>query len=1011
MPKKSSKKQPLIAGFDDLFEQSPSVSNGSATSNLDSLDTTDADSDVVREGLVDSDGSVASSSRSAQTKSSPSKSSGATVSAGLSMTGTVNGTTESVPAKPRLPHPSEGDLVILVDSHSLIYQVFHALPAMTSPHGVEVGAVHGFLRDIANLLEQWKPEFLVCTFDASEETFRNELYDQYKAHREPMPDSLREQLPLIHSCLETLAIPTILAPGYEADDIMATLASQAEQHGARVLLVTSDKDCRQLISEKTLMLNVRKNEVFGASELKGVWGIRPDQVVDFQALVGDSVDNVPGVPTIGPKAAQQLLDQFDSLDNIYANLESIPGKRKEKLAENKAAAYLSRDLVRLTKECPISLEWSQMRPGTFDPNVSNEMFRELGFKRLAETFVSLQGNEDAPASVAEQLPVDGYVLIQSEEQLASLAAQLAAAKVIAVDTETTSLRARDAELVGISVSWAHGHAAYIPVKGPESTSVLPLAMVQKYLGPIMSSTEIERIGQNIKYDSLILRKHGLEMATIGFDTMVADYLLDAGGRNHDLDELAKRWLGHIKITTASLIGTGKDQTTMDLLPVQQVADYACEDADVVLRLHEPMKERLASEQLLNVMDRLEIPLISVLSSMEFLGITVNTERLTELGQKFKLQIERLREEIMEMAGEEFNPDSPKQLAHILFDKFQLRVVKKTKTGASTDAEVLEELASEHPLPAKIVEYRQLTKLTNTYIDSLPKLISPNTGRIHTSFRQDIAATGRLSSVEPNLQNIPIRTPEGRSIRSAFVPGNPNWKLMTADYSQIELRVLAHFCADHWLCKAFEDDLDIHTSVAAQVHNVPLEEVTSAMRRSAKAVSFGIIYGQSPFGLAKGLGISRSEAGDFIDAYFAQYPGVRDFITKTLMDCRNKGYVTTMSGRKRFLKGIRDFDSLPDNKKKQLLEPERMAINTVIQGSAADMIKLAMIEIHRQLRETNHSGRMLLQIHDELIFEVPEEDTESLANLVRNAMTTVLPLSVPLKVDVKVGNTWADCELL
>lgn len=995
MPKKSSKKQPLIAGFDDLFESSPNDANDSPIKESSAIFSTDIGGGDEAEG-VDGDASQKVSNGNA-IKAEPNNSK---ITAA-----------ESVNAKPRLPHPTARDLVVLVDSHSLIYQVFHALPAMTSPHGVEVGAVHGFLRDIANLLEQWKPEFLVCTFDASEETFRNDLYDQYKAHREPMPDSLREQLPMIHRCLETLAIPTILAPGFEADDIMATLAYQAEQHGARVLLVTSDKDCRQLISETTLMLNVRKNEVFGASELKSVWGIRPDQVVDFQALVGDSVDNVPGVPSIGPKAAQQLLDQFGSLDNIYANLDSIPGKKKEKLAEHKADAYLSRDLVRLTRECPISLPWEKMRPGSFDVNQSNEMFRELGFKRLAETFVSLRGSAEASEPVEEQLPTDGYLLIQNEKQLEELAAKLVASKVIAIDTETTSLRARDAELVGISVSWAPGQAAYIPIKGPEKGSTLDLDVVQKHLAPILSSKSIERIGQNIKYDSLILRNHGLEMATIGFDTMVADYLLDAGGRNHDLDELAKRWLGHIKITTASLIGSGKDQTTMDLLPVQQVADYACEDADVVLRLHEPMKERLASEQLLGVMDRLEIPLISVLSAMEFIGVTIDVNRLNELGLKFKAQIERLRDEIMEMAGEEFNPDSPKQLAHILFDKFQLRVVKKTKTGASTDAEVLEELASEHPLPAKIVEYRQLTKLTNTYIDSLPKLISPNTGRIHTSFRQDIAATGRLSSVEPNLQNIPIRTPEGRSIRSAFVPGYPNWKLVTADYSQIELRVLAHFCGDRWLCKAFEDDLDIHTSVAAQVNNVAIEEVTPAMRRSAKAVSFGIIYGQSPFGLAKALGISRGEAGDFIDAYFAQYPGVRDFISQTLMDCRSKGYVTTMSGRKRFLRGIRDFDSLPDNKKKQLLEPERMAINTVIQGSAADMIKLAMIEIHRQLKETKHTGRMLLQIHDELIFEVPDEDAPSLANLVRTAMTSVMPLAVPLKVDVKVGNTWADCELV
>ena len=967
MAKRSAKNQPMLVGFDSMFlDETPSVEAISVAESVPNRNS--VTSNVPTSGL------------------------------------------SSEPMRTKPPFPTEGDLVILVDSHSLIYQVFHALPAMTSPQGFEVGAAHGFLRDIANLLEEWKPDFLVCTFDVSNKTFRNELYDQYKANRESMPDALRAQIPLIHRCLDTLGIPKIFAPGFEADDIMATLAYQAEQQGARVLLVTSDKDCRQLISDRVQMLNVRKNEVFGEPELRTKWGIRPDQVVDFQSLVGDSVDNVPGVPNIGPKAAQQLLEQFNTLDDVFENIEQVAGeKRKENLKNNRDLAFLSRDLVRLSRECPIDLPWSQMRPSTFDRNQAMDLFRELGFRKLSDAFVSLLGTIE-PA-VVFKLSTNGYRLIDQPGKLQQLVDELAAIETIAIDTETTSTRPRDAELVGISLSWAEGQAAYIPVRGPEGATVLELDFVRRLLAPLLASQSKIFVGQNIKYDAIVLRSHDMPVAVIGFDTMVADYLLDAGGRNHDLDDIAKRWLGQTKITTASLIGSGKTQITMDQVPVTDIAIYACEDVDVPFRLVAPMKQRLCDEGLINVMQRLEIPLIGVLADLEFEGIRIDSSRLEQLGREFQLKADALRSHIMELAGEEFNPDSPKQLAYILFEKFRLRVVKKTKTGPSTDAEVLEELASEHPLPAKIVEYRQLTKLINTYVESLPRLISPITKRLHTSFRQDIAATGRLSSVEPNLQNIPVRTPEGRSIRSAFLPREAGWSLLTADYSQIELRVLAHCCGDVSLSQAFHDDLDIHTSVAAQVNGVDPSEVNSDMRRNAKAVSFGIIYGQSPFGLAKALGISRTDASTFIDAYFGKYPGVKDFIATTLMDCRKNGYVSTMSGRKRFLRGIRDYASLPDQKKKQLLEPERMAINTVIQGSAADMIKLAMIALQKEMKSLDWPARMLLQIHDELIFEVRDDYVNQLAIIVREVMTTVMPLSVPLKVDVKQGGSWAACELL
>ncbi len=931
--------------------------------------------------------------------------------------------------------PTSGDLVVIVDSHSLIYQVFHALPPMTSPHGLEVGAVHGFLRDIATIMQQWSPTFLLCAFDASEVTFRNALYPEYKAHREEMPDALRGQLGIIQEALKLLGIPILSIPGFEADDILATIADRAGSNGARVLLVTSDKDCRQLITPRVSMLNLRKSELFTAKELQEVWGIRPEQVVDFQAMVGDSTDNVPGVHSIGPKAAQQLLEQFGSLDGIYANIAKVAGdKKREKLIEHRELAYLSRDLVKLRTDTPVPEDWESLRRKAPDAEGLENLFRDLGFRKIAEVLLqhTQATSSNSPQSIHEpgndeefrlspsptpqlvpsvRLSSEHYRTIANLSELTDLVEVLRKAPCVSIDTETTSTKARQTELVGISLCWAPGQAAYLPILSPEPNRNLPLGAVREKLASLLADPKIAWIGQNIKFDAIVLKTHGMPLANILFDTMVADYLLDAGGRNHDLGDIAKRWLGVDSIPIQALIGTGKSQRTMDQIPIEQVALYAAEDVDIPIRLYPDMHERIVAEGLEHVMKELELPLIQVLVSMECIGVSVDTNRLAALRNDFKQRVDLLHDQIMEIAGERFNPDSPKQLSTILFSKFKLRVVKKTKTGISTDAEVLEELASEHPLPAKILEYRQMAKLLSTYVEALPLLIHPQTQRIHTSYRQDIAATGRLSSVEPNLQNIPVRTPEGRSIRSAFVPGPAGWKFMTADYSQIELRVLAHCCSDTNLCMAFENNIDIHAAVAAQVHGVPVDQVTSSMRRNAKAVSFGILYGQSPFGLAKALGISRSDAGQFIDQYFAKYPNVREFISDTLVDCRTKGFVTTLSGRKRILKGIRDFQSLDENKKKQLLEPERMAINTVIQGTAADMIKMAMISLDRKLRESQLPANMLLQIHDELVFEVAPEAVDALADLVRSEMSSVMPLRVPIQVDVKVGNNWAECEPL
>lgn len=954
--------------------------------------------------------------------------------------------------------PGDGERLVLIDSHNLIYQVFHALPPMTSPDGVSVGAVHGFLRDLAELLEHWAPTRLACTFDGHRATFRHQLYSAYKAGREEMPIELRGQISLIRETLEQLGIPQLDAEGFEADDLMATLATQAAQAGAEVLLVTGDKDCRQLLSDRISILNLRQSKLFGPAELLDVWGIRPEQVVDFQSLVGDTSDNVPGVPLIGPKIAKELLAKLESLDAILQHPEQAGGKkRQENLERYRDQALLSQQLVRLRRDVPLPVEWWQLTIPRWSTNQLRSILARFGFRQLLSRFERLadagsdsenhSGHRAAPAD-ASALSADGkrasqaggsealsspdqqlaaadeaaqlalaaidrttYRLITSEKQLIELVEQLSRAAWLSVDTETTSLRAREAQLVGLAVSWGAGQAAYIPLLGPLGVDILPAERTLELLTPLLESDAIRKVGQNLKYDVVVLRGAGIKLNGITFDTMVADYLLEAGARNHSLDELALRYLDHTTLKIDSLIGRGSPYDRMDQVPLEQIAAYAAEDADIPWRLRGLLAPRLAGHDLQQLFEQVEMPLVEVLADMEYAGICVDADRLRTLSASFDRRLEQWRAEILDMAGREFNPDSPKQLASVLFDDLGLPVVKRTKTGPSTDAEVLAELAAIHPLPAKLIEYRQATKLKNTYLDALPELIHPQTGRIHTSFRQDVAATGRLSSSEPNLQNIPVRTDEGRQIRSAFRAGSDGWRLLTADYSQIELRVLAHYSQDPVLIDAFARDHDIHASVAAQVHGIPLEEVTSSLRRAAKAINFGIIYGQSPFGLAKALRIDRQQAADFIEAYFDRFASVRQFLADTIERCRQQGYVSTLLGRRRRLQGLRDFSQLKESQRRNLIEPERMAINTLIQGSAADLIKLAMLKVYRLLQAEPSGAQLLLQIHDELILEAPDGEIERLAREVRQAMQSVAELTVPLKVDLSSGDNWGETQSL
>ena len=795
------------------------------------------------------------------------------------------------------PKSLRGKTVYVVDSHSLIFQVFHALPEMTSPRGEPVGAVFGFTRDVMSLLEQKKPDYLFCAFDVSGPTFRDAMFAAYKEHRSAMPADLVPQIPAIERVLDALAIPVLGAPGYEADDILATVACITAKRGGECVLVTGDKDCRQLLGERVKILNIRKNQLFDAEALAADWGVRPEQVVDYQALVGDPVDNIPGVPLIGPKLARELLQKYASLEEIYAHLEEIPGgKRRENLILGREQAFLSRELARLNVATPVAIDWELGRVGGYDPARAADLFIEFGFHALTEKMRS----RIPPTRVVWQ---HDYQTIDTPEKLAALVAEMSRQPVISIDTETTSTSPRWAEIVGYSFAWNDGQGYYVPVRAPAGAARLDPGEALAALRPVLENPQIRKIGQNIKYDMIVLRSAGVELAGVEFDTMVASYLLDAGERNHNLDELAARYLNHGPTTIDQLIGTGKQQKRMDEVPVPLITHYAAEGADVVWRLRPLLDKRLGEMKLDRLFHEVEVPLIEVLVELEHNGIKVDPSRLAELSRQYGERLVVLEQEIYELAGRKFNIGSPKQLQQVLFEEQKLPKLRKTKTGASTDADVLEELARSHPLPAKIIEYRQYAKLKGTYVDALPQLIHPATGRVHASFNQSVAATGRLSSSDPNLQNIPIRTESGREIRSAFLPGHEGWRLVAADYSQIELRILAHFSQDETLRAAFERDEDIHARVASQVYNVPLGEVTSEMRRVAKAVNFGVIYGQSPFGLSKMLGIEQSAAAQFIRAYFAGYPGVSEFLERTIAECRKNGFVTTILGRRRLIRGM------------------------------------------------------------------------------------------------------------
>ncbi len=888
----------------------------------------------------------------------------------------------------------------ILDAFSLIFQVYHAIPEMTGPAGQPTQAVFGIFRDLLGIMKSIKPDYLAAAFDGPGPVFREEIFPAYKGTRKEMPVDLVPQIPVIRRVFEGFRVPVLIEEMMEADDVIATLARRGQERGLDVFIVTSDKDARQLITDQIRVLNLRTKKVIDAIVLEQEWGIRPDQVVDYLSLTGDTVDNVPGVPGIGPGYASAFLKEFGTLDQLLAHPERVKGaKKQQSLRDHAETARLARRLVVLRDDLPLALDWDLLRTQELDAEALKRLCTECGFHGFQTAL--------GPGVAAEKVESKWeavYHTIDTPELFARFVTELSRQPRFCIDTETTSIDPLRADLVGLSFSWKAGEAYYLPVRGPLGSRVLEQQTTLAALAPILKDPHVEKVGQNIKYDMLALSRAGVEVAGPITDTMILSYLLESGERNHSLDQLSTRLLDHTMIPIADLIGKGKNQLCMDQVAVDRVTEYAGEDADASWRIEELLASKIRAEGLWNLYADLERPLIAVLARMETSGIAVDARRLKQLSNEFAHKMAALETEAYALAGRTFNINSNAQLRQVLFDELKLPSLQKTPKGdQSTAQDVLEELALKHPFPALLLQHRQLAKLKSTYLDALPGLVHPRDGRIHASFNQGVAATGRLSSSDPNLQNIPVRTEEGRQIRQAFIAGSPGWRLLTADYSQIELRILAHYSGDPALCRAFENDQDIHRAVAARIFGVPEPQVDESQRRVAKTVNFGVVYGLSAYGLSSRLGISQTEAAAFIEAYFQEYAGVDQFITRILEAAQAAGRVETILGRRRPIIGIKATTGRMRNL------AERTAINTVIQGSAADLIKRAMILVDNSLQEHRMQARMLLQIHDELVFEAPEHEIPKLAELVRRDMTTALDLKVPLRVDIAAGPNWLDVE--
>ncbi|WP_339768385.1 DNA polymerase I [uncultured Paraglaciecola sp.] len=911
---------------------------------------------------------------------------------------------------------------ILVDGSSYLFRAFHGMPPLTNSKGQDTGAVYGVINMLRSLIKQFKPTHMAVVFDAKGKTFRDDIYSEYKANRPSMPEELRGQIEPLHNIIKAMGLPIIVESGVEADDVIGTLADQASKLGIATLISTGDKDMAQLVNEHVTLINTMNNHVMDPQGVIDKFGIPPELVIDFLALKGDKVDNIPGVPGVGDKSALGLLQGIGCIDEIYKNLEKIASlefrgakKMADKMREYEEQARLSYTLATIKLDVQMDCSPTDLKPIEADYSALKELFAELEFKRwLKDATDALNNTEQKAESNAleigktdtSELQVN-YEIILTQEALDSWLTKLNSAELFAFDTETTSLNYMQAELVGMSFCIEEGKAAYLPlahdyVDAPEQ---LDRARVLAQFKEILEDSNKAKVGQHLKYDKNVLANYDINLRGIAYDTMLESYVLDSVATRHDMDSLAQHYLGMSTIHFEDIAGKGAKQLTFNQIPLEQAAPYAAEDADITLRLHNQLWQQLCkAPELAAVLRDIEVPLASVLAKMEQFGVLIDSQKLSQQSQDLAARIMQLETEVHVMAGEEFNLGSTKQLQEILFKKLALPILKKTPKGApSTSEEVLQELALTYPLPKLLMEFRGLSKLKNTYTDKLPKMINPRTGRVHTSYHQAITATGRLSSTDPNLQNIPIRTEQGRRVRQAFI-ARPGYKIVAADYSQIELRIMAHLSKDEGLLTAFSNGKDVHTATAAEVFNVPLEQVTTEQRRNAKAINFGLIYGMSAFGLAKQLNVSRHDAQHYMDLYFERYPGVLKYMENSRIIAKEQGYVSTVFGRRLYLPEINASNGL------RRKGAERAAINAPMQGTAADIIKKAMIKVATWIDSLAYDEvRMIMQVHDELVFEIKEQNLEKHQETIVHLMENAVVLDVPLIVEAGVGENWDEAH--
>ncbi|MGD1846209.1 MAG: DNA polymerase I [Salibacteraceae bacterium] len=929
-----------------------------------------------------------------------------------------------------MPEPSKK--LFLLDAYALIYRAYFAFiknPRINSK-GLNTSAVFGFTNTLLEVINKQQPTHIAVVFDPPQEkTFRHEEYAEYKAQREAMPEDLRQSIPYIQRLIEGFNIPGLMVMGFEADDVIGTLAHKARNAGFETYMMTPDKDYGQLVGDNVYMFKPARMgngaEVWGAPEVCAKFEIeQPEQVIDILGLWGDAVDNIPGVPGVGEKTAKKLIGQYGSIENLLENTHELKGKLKERVEANKEQALLSKRLATIVTDVPIEFDEQSMLIEKPNEDALKELFAELEFRNLARKVLGEDAVAPAPAAgdqmdlfsagAAGQAPVDEspmanletskheYHLADTPEKRVALLQQLQSESSYCFDTETTGLDPRTAELVGIAFSWKTGTGWYVPVPADQAAAT---AIAQEFKGVLEDSNK-EKIGQNLKYDITVLERYGIQVSGPLFDTMLAHYLIQPDMNRRNMDLLAKTYLHYEPVSIEKLIGKkGKNQKSMRDVPVEEVVSYACEDADITLQLKEKFDPKLDETETRKLFNDLETPLIPVLTAMEGEGIRLNKETMSSFSEELQGELADIQKNIYEEAGTEFNIASPKQVGEVLFDHLKVTdKPKKTKTGQySTSEDVLSQLRNNHPIVGKILEFREVTKLKNTYVDVLPKLINPATGRIHTTYNQVVAATGRLSSDHPNLQNIPIRTKRGREIRKAFVPRDDNHVLLSADYSQIELRIIAELSGDEGMKTAFAEGVDIHSATAAKVYGVGLEEVDREMRSKAKAVNFGLAYGQGVFGLSQTLGIPRKEAKEIIDSYFDQFSSIKQFMETAVEKARKTGYSITLMGRKRFLRDINSGNHTVRS------GAERLAVNSPIQGTAADMIKQAMIMVHRRMEKEGFRSRMLLQVHDELVFDAHKDEVDDLKPLVIDLMQNALPLSIPIVVEAGVGNNWLEAH--